>query len=77
MLDPSEIKPHDIVVFGGKIDLRRLRKNERLIVKAAQVQKGDFRNWHAIETWVQQIADVLKTVAIDTLHDEAYLPTKD
>jgi hypothetical protein len=56
--------------------LRRLRKNERLIVKAAQVQKGDFRNWHAIEIWAQQIADTLKIIAVDMLHNEAQLPNK-
>ena len=61
----AEIQPRDVAVFGGKIDLRRLRKNERIIVKAADVPKGDFRNWHAIKFWAQQIADALKTVAID------------
>jgi menaquinone-dependent protoporphyrinogen oxidase len=60
------IQPCDVAVFGGKIDLRRLRKSERVIVKAADVPKGDFRNWHAIKFWAQQIADALKTVAIDT-----------
>ena len=61
----SIIKPRDVAVFGGRIDLRRLRKNERVIIKAADVPKGDFRNWHAIKFWAQQIADALKTVAID------------
>ena len=60
------IQPRDVAVFNGKIDLRRLRKNERIIVKAADVPKGDFRNWHAIKFWAQQLADALKPVAIDT-----------
>jgi menaquinone-dependent protoporphyrinogen oxidase len=68
------IQPREVVVFGGKIDLRRLRKSERVIVKAADVPKGDFRNWHAIKFWAQQIADALKTVAIDKLHDKAVVP---
>lgn len=68
------IQPRDIVVFGGKIDLRRLRKNERHIVKAKNVPKGDFRNWHAIKFWAQQIADALKIVAIDTPCDKALVP---
>ncbi|MDQ7026619.1 MAG: flavodoxin domain-containing protein [Anaerolineae bacterium] len=70
----KQIQPRDVAVFGGKIDLRRLRKDERLIVKAANVPKGDFRNWHAIKFWAQQIADALKIVAIDTPCDKALLP---
>jgi menaquinone-dependent protoporphyrinogen oxidase len=62
----SIIRPRDVVVFGGKIDLRRLKKSERVIIKAAAVPKGDFRNWHAIKCWAQQIADALRTVALDT-----------
>jgi len=73
----KEINPRDVVVFGGKIDLRRLRKNERLIVKAAKVPKGDFRNWHAIKFWAQQIADALKTVAIDAPSEVSLLPISD
>jgi menaquinone-dependent protoporphyrinogen oxidase len=65
------IQPRDVVVFGGKIDLRRLRKSERVIIKAAAVPKGDFRNWHAIKFWAQQIADALKTVALDTPQPKA------
>jgi hypothetical protein len=61
----ADIKPREVVVFGGKIDLRRLRKDERVTVQEENVEKGDFRNWHAIKFWAQQIADALKTVALD------------
>ena len=70
----AAIEPRDVAVFGGKIDLRRLRKNERVIIKAANVPKGDFRNWYAIKFWAQQIADTLKTVAIDTPHVKVRVP---
>lgn len=56
----ERVDPREVVVFHGKIDLRRLTKNERTIVKAAKIPKGDYRNWHAIKFWAQHIADTLK-----------------
>ena len=73
----AEVKPRDTVVFGGKIDLRRLRKDERVVVQEENVEKGDFRNWHAIKFWAQQIADALKTVALDKPCDKALVSVAD
>ncbi len=71
------IEPREVVVFGGKLDLRRLRHSERVIVKAAQVPKGDFRNWHAIKFWAQQIADALNTMALDKPNTVALVTEED
>jgi hypothetical protein len=54
-----------------------LRKDERVIIKTTHVPKGDFRNWHAIKFWAQQIADALKTVALDNPRDIALLSIPD
>lgn len=73
----DELQPRDVVVFGGKIDLRRLKKNERIIVQDEGIPKGDFRNWHAIKFWAQQIADALKTVALDEPTTSAVVKVED
>jgi menaquinone-dependent protoporphyrinogen oxidase len=70
------VNPRDVAVFGGKIDLRRLKKDERVTVQEKEMEKGDFRNWHAVQFWAQQIVDALKTVALDDVADSALLDIK-
>ena len=53
----QQIRPSDVVVFHGKIDLRRLPDKERTIIKATGVPRGDFRDWDAIKEWALEIAD--------------------
>jgi menaquinone-dependent protoporphyrinogen oxidase len=60
----ERIKPRDIAVFGGKIDLDKLHLPERLIILAMRVKTGDFRNWDVIRAWAGQIvSELTQTVA--------------
>lgn len=56
----DKLQPRDVVVFSGKIDLRRLTQHERTMVKQKGIPKGDYRDWPAIRTWAQEIAKTLK-----------------
>ncbi len=45
------VKPDSEGFFAGKIDFRRLKLLERLIVKAMKVPEGDYRKWDQINAW--------------------------
>jgi len=47
-------------VFHGALDHTKLDRSDRITMKAAGAPQGDFRNWDAIGTWVDQIAKSLK-----------------
>ncbi len=55
----DRIKPRDIAVFGGLIDMKRLNVVERLVLKAMKAQEGDYRDWAAITAWAGGIAQAL------------------
>jgi menaquinone-dependent protoporphyrinogen oxidase len=54
------IKPRDITLFHGNIDMHKLHLGDKLIVKAVRAKVGDFRNWDAIVTWAKGIASALQ-----------------
>jgi menaquinone-dependent protoporphyrinogen oxidase len=60
----KQIKPREIQVFHGKIDLRRLPPNQREIIKAAAVPRGDYRDWAAIKQWANDISQALTNHSI-------------
>jgi menaquinone-dependent protoporphyrinogen oxidase len=53
----ERIKPRDMAVFGGKIDVSALHLGDKLIIKAVKAKTGDFRDWRAIEAWAGRIAE--------------------
>lgn len=59
----QQIRPADVVVFHGKIDLRRLPNHERDIIKATGIPRGDFRDWEAIKGWAGEVADAMLNIA--------------
>jgi menaquinone-dependent protoporphyrinogen oxidase len=59
----DKLNPRDVKVFSGKIDLRRLTQQERVLVKKKGIAKGDYRDWQVIRTWAQDIATTLKETA--------------
>jgi menaquinone-dependent protoporphyrinogen oxidase len=56
----DRIKPRDIVVFHGVVDPEKLTKFDNWIMKRIDSPRGDFRDWEAINSWAQSIAEELK-----------------
>ena len=55
--ESTEARDHR--VFAGKIDKSQLGFGERAIMVAVRAPEGDFRDWDAIESWANEIADAL------------------
>ncbi|HYM95770.1 MAG TPA: flavodoxin domain-containing protein [Candidatus Sulfotelmatobacter sp.] len=64
------IKPRGTRVFFGAVDPSALGFSERIVRRMpaarALLPEGDFRDWKAIETWAQSIAEELKPVPAGT-----------
>lgn len=58
----DQIRPRDIMLFHGEIDMGKLNFAEKLIVKGVRAPTGDFRDWSAITAWAIKIAEALTTV---------------
>ena len=56
----DHIKPRDVAVFHGVIDMEKLNSFERFIFKKVSDIEGDFRDWDAITSWAESIAGALK-----------------
>ena len=56
----ERIRPRDIALFHGAVDMSKLNLLERLLLKAMKAPVGDFRDWNAITSWATAIADALK-----------------
>jgi len=56
----ERIKPRDIAVFHGAIDLKKMNFLEKWTLKNVKAPTGDFRDWEAIAKWAAAIADKLK-----------------
>jgi menaquinone-dependent protoporphyrinogen oxidase len=54
VLSESGARGH--VLLAGALDPEDLRLAERLVVRAAKAPYGDFRDWTAVDRWVEQIA---------------------
>lgn len=54
------IKPRDIAVFHGFINMKKLNFFERFFFNKAKDSQGDFRDWDAITSWANSVADALK-----------------
>lgn len=67
----ESIQPREVKVFHGKIDLRRLPKNEQLIIKAAAVPRGDYRNWDEIKQWAMEVSRALTVQALAVAPEKA------
>ena len=52
----DRIRPRDIAVFHGAVDLQKLNPLERWMFKNVKSPIGDFRDWGAIAAWAAAIA---------------------
>jgi menaquinone-dependent protoporphyrinogen oxidase len=51
----EKIKPKDVILFHGKIDLDLLSFTERMIVKSVKATVGDYRDWLVVRGWARRI----------------------
>lgn len=56
----DRIRPRDIVLFHGHVNVDKLNFIERSMIKNVKAPVGDFRDWETITSWATAIADVLK-----------------
>lgn len=59
----DRIKPRDITIFHGSLDIAKLGFLEKQMIKGVKAPVGDFRDWEAITAWATGIADALKQAA--------------
>jgi menaquinone-dependent protoporphyrinogen oxidase len=60
----ERIRPRDVTVFHGNINLEKLNFMEKWAIKnVAKKPFGDYRDWEAIESWSDSIAEALKKTA--------------
>ena len=55
----ERVKPRDIAVFHGAIDMKRMNFLEKWTLKSVKAQTGDFRDWEAITRWAAGITKAL------------------
>jgi menaquinone-dependent protoporphyrinogen oxidase len=56
----DRIGPRDIALFHGATDADKLNLIEKWMIKMVKTPVGDFRDWHAIAAWAEEIAAELK-----------------
>jgi menaquinone-dependent protoporphyrinogen oxidase len=53
------LHPRGHRIFFGALDRHKLGFGERMMVKAVKAPEGDFRDWDAIASWTDEIAESL------------------
>lgn len=59
----DRIKPRDIAVFHGVVNMEKANAVERFVIKRIKSPVGDFRDWDAISSWAKAIAGSLKSTS--------------
>jgi menaquinone-dependent protoporphyrinogen oxidase len=54
------IKPKEVILFHGQLDLDKLNFAEKMIIKSVKATVGDFRDWLVIRGWARSIDLELK-----------------
>jgi len=54
------IKPRDTAVFGGNLNVDKMKGLEKWIVNRVGGEVGDFRDWEMINAWAKKVAGALK-----------------
>jgi len=55
----ERIRPRDITVFHGVIDVRKLNPLHKWMISKVETPIGDFRDWDIITSWATAIANEL------------------
>jgi menaquinone-dependent protoporphyrinogen oxidase len=51
----EKIKPKDVILFHGQLDLSKLNFAEKMIIKSVKATIGDLRDWLVIRGWARRI----------------------
>lgn len=49
----ERIKPREIMLFHGKIDLEKLSSGEKMVIQSVKATVGDYRDWLVIRSWAR------------------------
>jgi len=55
----DRIKPEEIKVFHGNLDLEKLSFMEKFIIKKVKAPVGDYVDWQNVENWAKGISNQL------------------
>ena len=61
----ARIKPCDITVFHGAVDLKQMNLLEKFMMNRFKLSRSDFRRWDLIEAWSKKIAAELGKKSIE------------
>ncbi len=61
----TEVKAGNHRTFPGRLDPDELRPGERIVAAMVHAPSGDFRDWDAIDSWADDIADFLDLMAVN------------
>jgi len=56
----DNIKPKDTAVFGGALNVDKMKGLEKWIVQRVGGEFGDFRDWDMINAWAKNVAAAIK-----------------
>jgi menaquinone-dependent protoporphyrinogen oxidase len=56
----DRIKPQDIVVFHGNLNVNKMGGLEKFMVKRVGGDTGDYRDWEMITAWARKTAAAIK-----------------
>jgi menaquinone-dependent protoporphyrinogen oxidase len=59
----DRVRPRDVALFHGHVNTSRLNIIEKHMVKTVKAPAGDYRDWNAIASWAETIADSLAKAA--------------
>ena len=54
------VKPRDTAVFGGTLNVDKMKGLEKWIVNRVGGEVGDFRDWDMINAWAEKVAKEIK-----------------
>lgn len=55
----ERIKPRDIKVFHGNVNPGKMKRFDKWVLKNIKSPIGDFRDWDAIKSWAESIAEAI------------------
>jgi menaquinone-dependent protoporphyrinogen oxidase len=56
----DRVRPREVTVFNGALDAAKLSGIEKWMINKVNAPLGDARNWEAVTSWAEAIAEELK-----------------